>query len=60
MAHVGAEVREGEAILRVHHRGGRGLGEALPLLADAVANADEAPMRRTTVIERVSPAELEN
>ena len=40
---VGGEVRRGDTILRVHHRGGRGLAEALPLLAEAVRSLRSRP-----------------
>jgi hypothetical protein len=53
MAHVGAPVREGETVLRVHHRRGRGLGDAAPLLAEAVQIGDAPPSRRPIVIDRV-------
>jgi thymidine phosphorylase len=50
---VGTEVREGDAVLLVHHRGGRGLDEARPLLEAAIAIADEPPAPRPLVLERV-------
>ena len=53
MAHVRAPVREGDTVLRVHHRGGRGLAEALPLLADAVQIADAPPVPRPVVVDCV-------
>jgi pyrimidine-nucleoside phosphorylase len=53
MVQAGGEVRNGDTILRVHHRGARGLGEALALLAEAVQISDEPPTRRPIVIERV-------
>jgi pyrimidine-nucleoside phosphorylase len=53
MAHVGAPVREGETVLRVHHRRGRGLGDATPLLAEAVQIADAPPSPRPVVVDRV-------
>jgi pyrimidine-nucleoside phosphorylase len=58
MAQVGAEVRAGDTVLRVHHRGGRGLDEALPLLTGAVHIADEPSARRPIVIERVASSSL--
>jgi len=51
---VGGEVRRGDTILRVYHRGGRGLADALPLLAEAVSVAEEPPAPRSIVIERVA------
>ena len=50
MAHVGAPVREGETVLRVHHRRGCGLGEAAPLLAEAVQIGDAPPSPRPVVV----------
>jgi len=60
IAHVGSQVKAGDAILRVHHRGGRGLSDALPLLTDAVAIADEPLTPRSIVVERVSTPRREN
>jgi len=54
VAHVGSAVRTGDAILRVHHRGGRGLPDALPLLAAAITIADEPLTPHPIVVERVS------
>ncbi len=53
MAHVGEPVRRGDAVLRVHHRSGRGLADALPLLDRAVQITDTPPMARPVVVERV-------
>jgi pyrimidine-nucleoside phosphorylase len=53
MARVGAPVRGGERVLRVYHRGGRGLGEAAPLLAEAVRIDDAPPVPRPVVVDRV-------
>ena len=60
VAAVGSAVRAGDAILRVHHRGGRGLPEALPLLAAAISIADETPTSHPIVVERVSAAKRGN
>jgi pyrimidine-nucleoside phosphorylase len=49
----GAQVREGEPVLMVHHRGGRGLDDALPLLNAAVVVGDAPPEPRPLVLERV-------
>src|SRR5262245_56066841 len=56
VAPVGSQVRAGDAILRVHHRGGRGLTDALPLLDDAVSIGDGPLTPHPIVVERVSPA----
>ncbi len=60
MAPVGAEVRSGDTILMVHHRAGRGLDEALPLLSGAVRIAAGPPARRPIVIARVGPSSREH
>jgi pyrimidine-nucleoside phosphorylase len=52
-ARVGAPVREGERVLRVYHRGGRGLAEAAPLLTEAVQIDDAPPLSRPVVVDRV-------
>ena len=54
VATVGSQVRAGDAILRVHHRSGRGLPDALPLLADAVQVGDQPPAALAIVVERVT------
>jgi thymidine phosphorylase len=53
LATVGTEVRAGEPVLLVHHRRGRGLDHALPLLAQAVQIGDAAPGVRPMVVDRV-------
>jgi len=60
MVQAGGEVRSGDSILRVHHRGGRGLEEALSLLDEAVRIADEPPAGRPIVIERVGSSSRGN
>jgi pyrimidine-nucleoside phosphorylase len=50
---VGAAVRTGEPVLRLHHRGGRGLSDAVRLLDGAVAMADASPPARPIVVDRV-------
>jgi hypothetical protein len=37
----------------VHHRGGRGLGDAAPLLAAAVQIGDAAPSLRPLVVDQI-------
>ena len=51
LAPPGAEVRQGDAVLMVHHRAGRGLSDALALLKDAVVIADRPPAPRPLVLE---------
>jgi pyrimidine-nucleoside phosphorylase len=53
IAPVGAVVREGESVLRLHHRGGRGLEDAVRLLTEAVEIGDAMPSPRPVVIDRV-------
>jgi len=53
MTRVGAPVRAGETVLRVHHRGGRGLGDAAPMLAEAVRIDDAPPLMGPVVVDRV-------
>ena len=60
VATVGSQVRAGDAILRVHHRSGRGLSDALPLVADAVHVGDEPPAAHPIVVERVTSAQRGN
>jgi pyrimidine-nucleoside phosphorylase len=49
----GSPVRAGDPILLVHHRRGRGLDDALPLLQDAIVVAEAPPSLRPLVLERV-------
>jgi pyrimidine-nucleoside phosphorylase len=50
----GTQVRAGEPILTVHHRSGRGLAEALPLLTAAVQVSDAPPSLRPIILERIA------
>jgi pyrimidine-nucleoside phosphorylase len=54
VAHVGAQVSPGDAVLVVRHRAGRGLGEAMALLTDAIRIDDAAPRPRPLVVERIT------
>jgi pyrimidine-nucleoside phosphorylase len=54
LAPAGTPVREGETVLVVHHRGGRGLNHALPLLDRAVVIGDAAPEPTPLVLERIT------
>ena len=53
MARVGAPVRGGETVLSVHHRAGRGLSDAAPMLAEAVQIDDAPPLMGPVVVDRV-------
>ena len=53
-APVGTEVREGDAILVVTHRGGRGLADARQLLEHAIVIAEGAPAPRPLIVERIT------
>lgn len=52
--HVGERVTPGDAVLRVRHRGGRGLAEATALLGGAIEIGDAAVEPRPLVVERVT------
>lgn len=54
MAPVGTFVTEGESVVRLRHRDGRGLDQALLLLTDAIGIGDDAPNPGPLVIERIS------
>ena len=53
LAPHGREVRSGDPILTVHHRGGDRLQEALPLLDAAVQISDAPPEARPLILERI-------
>jgi thymidine phosphorylase len=53
VATVGAAVRRGDPVMRVHHRNGRGLSDALPLLERSVRITDAPPEARPVVVDRV-------
>jgi pyrimidine-nucleoside phosphorylase len=49
----GREVLEGERVLSVQHRGGRGLAEAVALLTSAVQIGDAPPALGPLIVERI-------
>jgi pyrimidine-nucleoside phosphorylase len=53
LAPPGSEVREGDAVLEVRHRAGKGLEAALGMLAEAVQISDVAPVVPAIVVDRV-------
>ena len=53
LAPPGTEVRAGDPVLMVHHRGGRGLEHARSLLERAITIAAEPPRQRPLVVERI-------
>jgi pyrimidine-nucleoside phosphorylase len=55
LAPVGAPIREGEPVLRLHHRTRRGLDDALPLVERAIRIAETPQPARDLVVERVGP-----
>jgi pyrimidine-nucleoside phosphorylase len=57
VAPPGSAVAAGDPVLLVHHRGGRGLDEALPLLTRAIRIADAPAPPRPLVLERILHAE---
>jgi pyrimidine-nucleoside phosphorylase len=52
-APVGTRVRQGDPVIEIHHRGGRGLADARRLLESALHIADEAPPPRPLVLDRI-------
>jgi thymidine phosphorylase len=53
LAHVGEQVREGQPMIELHHRGGRGLEEALALSREAIVIDDQAPAARAKILDEV-------
>jgi pyrimidine-nucleoside phosphorylase len=53
LAPVGSEVRADEDVLVVHHRGGRGLDHAMPILLRAIQIGDLAPSVGPLVVDQV-------
>ena len=49
----GTPVRGGDPVFDVHHRGGRGLDAALPLLRDAISISDVPPAARPLIVGAV-------
>ena len=56
LAPPGVLVGDADPVLMVHHRGGRGLEHALPLLVSAVEIADAPPSIQPLVVERIAGA----
>ena len=54
LAPVGTAVAKGQPVLRVHHRGGRGLDDARDLLDRAIDIGNDAAPRQPLVLERIS------
>jgi pyrimidine-nucleoside phosphorylase len=50
---VGTRVRAGDALIEIHHRGGRGLEAARQLLAGAIEIADSAAPSRPLIVDRI-------
>jgi pyrimidine-nucleoside phosphorylase len=53
VAPVGAQVRNGDPVLILRHRAGRGLPEAVALVTDAIGIADAAPVPRPLIVATV-------
>jgi pyrimidine-nucleoside phosphorylase len=53
LGHVGDQVREGQPLIELHHRGGRGLDEAMTLGRSAVVIDDRPPARRAKILDEV-------
>jgi pyrimidine-nucleoside phosphorylase len=54
LAPPGTDVRAGDTVFIVHHRGGRGLDDALALLDAAIVVDDARPAPRPLVLERIT------
>jgi pyrimidine-nucleoside phosphorylase len=52
-APVGSQVSGGEPLLTLHHRGGRGLSDALASIATAIEVADAPPARPDVIVETI-------
>src|SRR6185436_18544465 len=52
-ANVGDQVSAGQTLIELHHRGGRGLDEAVVLCRQAIAIGDQAPAARTKILDEV-------
>jgi pyrimidine-nucleoside phosphorylase len=55
-AHVGSEVRPGDPIVEIHHRGGHGLAAARTLLEGAIVIAEAPLQAQPLVLERIGVA----
>jgi pyrimidine-nucleoside phosphorylase len=53
LAHVGDQVRDGQPLIELHHRGGRGLDEALALSREAIVIDDHPPAARAKILDEV-------
>jgi pyrimidine-nucleoside phosphorylase len=54
VAPPGTEVRSGDPVLVVRHRGGRGLADALPMLRQSLEIHDTRPLGRPLVVDSVA------
>ncbi len=52
-APVGTRVKAGDAVVGIHHRGGRGLADARRLLESAIVIGDDAQPARPLVLDRI-------
>jgi pyrimidine-nucleoside phosphorylase/thymidine phosphorylase len=53
LAHVGDPVHEGEPLIELHHRAGRGLDEAMTLCREALAIGEQPPPPREKILAEV-------
>jgi pyrimidine-nucleoside phosphorylase len=53
LGHVGDQVHEGQPLIELHHRGGRGLDEALTLSRSAIEIDDRPPAARAKILDEV-------
>ena len=53
LGHVGDQVREGQPLIELHHRGGRGLDEALMFSRSAIVIEDRPAAARAKILDEV-------
>ena len=53
LGHLGDQVREGQPLIELHHRGGHGLEEALALSRSAIVIDDRPPVPRAKILDEV-------
>jgi pyrimidine-nucleoside phosphorylase len=53
LGHVGDQVREGQPLIELHHRGGHGVDEALALCRSAIVIDDQRPAARAKILDEV-------
>ncbi len=54
LVNVGDEIEKGQELVRIHHRGGKGLNDCERLLADAVETGEDSVRSLQPILHRVS------